>query len=187
MWDNDSIFTKILKAERIDESFKRISSAISSADAVTSESLLAAFLRTFRGKEAMVGRNVVFIWSVDQPYLHTEGHCLPSSIIYIEKTKNTIATRWNQASLIKLTKDFTKREVVDINNLGHLALANRNLSFYQRLVRENGPLHVSWCDAATLDAASGRELIDSSRQWEQRLILAYKAEHNCFPLKNRRH
>ena len=187
MWDNDPIFEKILKTERIDTSFKRISSAISSADADTAESLLAAFVRTFRGQEAGLGRNVVFIWSVDQPYSHTEGHCLPSSIINIEKTKNTIATRWSQASLIKLTTDFTKREVVDINNLGHLALANRNLSFYQRIVRENGPLRISWCEATTLNAASGGELIDSSRHWEQKLIKAYKAEHNCFPLKNRRH
>ena len=186
MWHNDSVFAKILKDERIDTSFKRISSAISSADAVTSESLLAAFLRTFRGQEARSGRNVVFIWSVDQPYFHTEGRCLPSSIINIEKTKNTIATRWGRSSLIKLAKDFTKHEVVDINNLGHLALANRNLSFYQRLVRENGPLRVSWCEANTLDAASGRELVDS-RKWEQRLILAYQAKHKCFPLKNRRH
>lgn len=165
--------------------FKKLPEIIESTQVGSHEALLAAFHHVFQCEQAKSQHGVVFIWAVDKPYVHDSGNRLASKISYIEKTDQTISARWPRNSIINLTTDQEEGDIKgEPNFLRSYADVNKNLTFYNRLIREYGPLHIWWAGSASLNEASGTSL--SPRDWERHLLTLYRNRHNCLPLKNRK-
>ncbi len=166
-----------------DTPFVSLPARIDPCDAQDAESLRAAFERVFFCPEARSCRNVVFIWVVQTPYRHSVGRYCESNIVYVEKTKHSIFSRWSNHYPLLVSGSLSTDESA---SKGLRTLARQdNLQFYTRLIREHGPMRIWWSDVATLNAASNRQLV-KAREWECVILENYWHRHECLPLKNRR-
>jgi hypothetical protein len=158
---------------------------VSPSHADGQEKLFEGFRSQFRCLQARSRRGVVFLWTVDRPYRHDSGKALTSKISYIEKTDQTISQRWAKKHIVSLTTDQDEGEVKgDSNSLRTHAAANKNWTFYSRLIREHGPLQIWWAGSEHLNSVSSEKL--RPREWERRLLALYWNYHGCWPLKNRK-
>jgi hypothetical protein len=165
-------------------SFEELPAAVLRSDASSTESLLEAFKKVFHSPPAKANRDVVFVWAVDNPYTHDIESRSQSKLVYIEKTKWNIATRWRTSGLRLLTADHEDGEVRDTSSLRSYADVNRNWSFYSRLIQKHGPMRIWWATCQNLNELSGW-MVKDSEGWEQHLLALYQAKHGCRPLKNR--
>ncbi|MDE2616260.1 MAG: hypothetical protein KGL73_04460 [Burkholderiales bacterium] len=165
--------------------FASLPHEVNSSDAESAETLRAAFTRLFRCDQAKAERDVVFIWAVDQPYLHCPNGALPTQFVYVEKTVGTIYTRWRKEYLRRITTDYADGDLTgDATDLRTYADANHNWTFYSNLIRRYGPLRIWWASCTRLNTASGWALRDS-KVWEDHILGLYMARHARRPLKNR--
>ena len=155
-------------------------------DELTPADLYKSFHQLFRCPEAKVVRDVVFVWTVDTPYVHDQGNNSLSHFVYIEKTKNTMWGRWSNEYLRRVTTDFDDRLITcDANSIRAHADANRNFAFFSYLIRHHGPLRVWWASSEQLNKAASSYPYNSEA-WEGHLLALYLTKYGCRPLKNRR-
>ena len=96
---------------------------------------------------------------MDRPYRHDSGRALTSKISYIEKTDQTISQRWKKNHIVSLITDQDEGEVKgESNSLRSHAAANKNWTFYSRLIREHGPLQIWWAGSEHLNYVSSEKL-----------------------------
>lgn len=179
-------FTEIGLQANLAKCFVQLPLILERTDAQSPKSLYEAFHRLFRCKEAKTTRDVVFVWTVDKPYMHDQCKKLPSQFVYIEKTKGTMSGRWSNENLRRVTTDFESEPINDApSSLRAYADANMNLTFYSRLIHEHGPLRIWWSSSAILNETAGSSL-HNSEAWEGHLLALYIEKHGCRPLKNRK-
>lgn len=176
---------QLLKSAALSAAFKPLPGSVFPEDAESPERLCHGFQRIFRTAEAAAARDVVFLWVVDNSYLHHEYNKLPSSIVYIEKSDRSISNRWPNSYFKRITRDSKRVLLADVGGLRQYSDANLNWTFYSRLVREHGPLRVWWATRSALNAASGLT-IKTAAEWEGHILKLYMLNHGCRPLKNRR-
>lgn len=176
---------ELLKSAALSAVFKPLPGCIFPEDAQTPEQLCLGFQRIFRTPDAATARDVVFLWVVDNQYIHHEFNKLPSGIVYIEKSDRSISNRWPNAYFKRITRNSKRVLSSDVSTLRPYADADLNWTFYSRLVREHGPLRVWWATRSALNAASGLA-IKTAAEWESHILKMYMLSHGCRPLKNRR-
>jgi hypothetical protein len=189
MLPNDEHFNSILNRTFQTSPFRLLSDHIAPEETVDKETLLKAFQRVFHSTEAKAAKNVVFIWAVDNPFVHECGNQLHSTISYIEITKGRLATRWPTRYLLKILHDKHRSEPVGNMGLQELAKKDKNFTFYSRLISEHGPLRVWYANLTELNSTAldpAKSSRTTVREWEKNLIKAYRRVHGCRPLKNRR-
>ncbi len=186
MCSSDSILGEILSPIFVKGSpFQCLPEQVKKADAEPPESLREGFQRLFGCEEAKKARNVVFIWVLDHPYVHLRGKGLPSTIINVEKTDQSIAKRWPPAKISKLVTNMCEPlPTADPVDWQALADHNANLSFYSRIIASRGPLHVCWANVAQLNEASNSTRANPLA-WERLILRSYRNHYGCLPLKNR--
>jgi hypothetical protein len=179
----DPVFNQILADCLGASPFRSLPGDIGAGHTVSRDALIEAFKKVFNGDQARQVSNVVFYWQLDKPFMHMEGHQLPSTISYIEISKRTLSARWTSFRFLRDGEDDAQ------GSLRQLANNNDNFAFYSRLIRQHGPLKVWYATLTELNAAAahhGQPERDTVRQWESHLLRSYKAAHGTLPLKNRR-
>jgi hypothetical protein len=186
MWHGDETFGEILRQHLRFSPFIQLPHDISSEHAATPVTLLDRLVQAFHSPEARDASEVVIIWALARPYVHSDGNREPSTIIYIEKTINSIAWRWPRRYLRYLTTDDGNGGPSSLpDTLRQRAWLDWNWSFYSEAIRRHGPLVIWWATVRRLNEASGLSL-RGPREWERRLNEGYRASYGCLPLKNRR-
>jgi hypothetical protein len=166
--------------------FVEIQQVVEPHAAQSKEMLFEAFQRMFRTPEARINNDVVFVWAVDQPYVHNAGRCRASQIVYIEKTKRSMSRRWSNENLRRITTDFDNSPSdAALDSLIAHANANRNLTFYRELIQRHGALRIWWATSERLNQTSATPHYNAEA-WEGHLLALYLDAHECRPLKNRR-
>ncbi len=179
-------FSQIGLQPNLTRCFIPLPEVIGPTDALSPKSLYEAFYNVFRCKEAKTIRDIVFVWTVDRPYIHDQCERLPSQFIYIEKTKGTMSGRWSNENLRSVTTDFSGESTGDTPSvLRGFADANLNLTFYSRLILDHGPLSIWWSSSAMLNEVAGTST-HNAEAWEGHLLALYVAKHGCRPIKNRK-
>lgn len=185
MWPNDLEFSEVLRSVGIEKSpFRSIGACIDSLDTISSDSLLNALVKVFHAPEASGETQLVLVWGLEKPYVHTDGLGKESTIVYIEKTSGSIRSRWPVRSLKNLANDVPVSCHLPLDNLRSLAISNRNWMFYKAIVDKYGPMRVWRAAVGDLNGSSGFSFA-AARNWEQYLLCGYLRHHRCLPLKNR--
>lgn len=188
MLTKDDKVMPILTGIGVADCFVDLQNPVPTNATASPQSLGAEFLKLLRSPGAKkAGSDIIFIWSVENPYPHSPG--LSSTIVNIEKTSGTIAGRWSLKNCGNLVSDkvFNPGPVIVNPDAAALKALDKNFgnfSFYQALIHNYGPLHISWSTAVCLNKASGRNF-PGAVCWEHLLLLEYKKAFGCLPLKNR--
>ena len=192
MWPkNDPNFSAVMGWLFNANPFRLIGSVGSSGSVMSQQALLAGFQLVFQSGLAKQSSNGVLIWAVYKPY-QTNGKEPYSTIVNIDKTDGSIAQRWPPRNLRNLADDNCRsknKQTIWPSPIGltlrQLADADFNLSFYQQLISNYGPLSVYWASVDDLNQASKGVPHQTARDWECQLCSAYVTYHWCLPLKNR--
>lgn len=192
MLTNDPNFNFIMTTVVGEWALRELPERINPADTTDPETLRVAFKRVMHCGDAKKAKNIVFVWAVDNPYVHESGNRLTSTIGYIEMTTTSLSRRWTDSFFYKLTKDHKHRgDVSPSAGLEELAMQDKNFSFYSQLIHNHGPLRIWYATLDELNAAAlrqGKKPKETVRAWEKALIQAYRKVHGKRrrPLKNRR-
>lgn len=190
MLTNDEIFSGVIDKEVGGFPFKLLPASLSPQDAQNRESLRDGFVRMFTHADAAKARDVLFFWATSAPFIHHGGKERPSTISYIEITRGSLKNRWPRCYIEKICRNSTRKgDAVETAPLQVLADRDKNLWFYQRLVRDHGGLSLYYATLPELNAVAvsrGKQAKESVREWERCLIQAYRQAHGVRPLKNRR-
>jgi hypothetical protein len=188
MWTNDSILRDIWQPEFPNQSpFRCLDQRVAPSDTESPERRKDGFARLLCSHDARNARNdIVFIWSLDHAYIHDDGTCEPSSVVYIEKTKNSIRDRWFRW-IWCLVQDWTVKTSIRPPTRRELAKLDRNFTFYKDVIGQFGPLRIWWADVSKLNQCRVPTTAElkTARAWENRLLRLYVARYRCLPLKNR--
>ena len=189
MLNNDKNFLKVIDSSLSTFPFQQLAGCITSGQATSCDSLYGAFIALFHGAGARVPSNIVFIWAMDHPYRHDSGNKLESTVVYIEMSKGTISGRWPKGYFKNLTRDCSNVALTGID-AGLQELADKNFSFYSRLIQLHGPLRVWYATLENLNSdalKSGKPTYETVREWERVFIKSYRSVHGAKrrPLKNR--
>lgn len=190
MQPNDKIFLGVIDREVGGFPFKLLPASLTPEDAQTRETLRDGFVRMFTHPGAANARDVLFFWATKTPFIHKDGKERPSTISYIEITRGSLKNRWPRCHIEKICRNGTRKgDALETAPLQILADRDKNLWFYQRLVRDHGGLSLYYATLPELNAAAlsrGKQAKESVREWERCLIQAYRHAHGVRPLKNRR-
>lgn len=184
-WPSDPHFAVVLEAVSLrDNPFQPLPEVVKAEDVASEDSMPTNLRHTFHCPQACIGSDLVLVWALANPYVHTDGKKYPSTIVYVEKTVGSVRARWPMRYLKYLAGSSTSAPAPDLSSRD-LAMQDHNYVFYSTVVRKFGPLSIWVASSEQLRSVSA-SLNGDSREWERRLLSAYHAEHGSFPLKNRR-